>query len=262
MADAHPELIRRLDALGGTIDDRLMRQLNVRVTVGGQSESAVAAAFAKARWGVAAAAVAPGFWQSLWLHTREHLALVLSSLVAAILVAVPLGIAAARRPALGQVILGVTGVLQTIPSLALLVLLIPLFGIGTRPAIVALFLYSLLPIVRNTYTGLRTIAPPLVESAEALGLPPRARLRLVELPLALPSVLAGIKTSAVINVGTATLGALIGAGGYGQPILVGIRRDDPALLLQGAVPAALLALLVQALFDLAERRLVDRQAGA
>src|SRR6185369_3479004 len=173
-------------------------------------------------------------------------------------VAVPLGIVAARRPAWGRVILGVAGVLQTIPSLALLVFMIPLLGIGSAPAIVALFLYSLLPIVRNTHAGLRGVPEPLREVARALGLSPRAALRLVELPLASPAILAGIKTSAVINVGTATLGALIGAGGLGQPILTGIRLDDLGLILQGAVPAALLALLVQALFEAVERVVVPK----
>lgn len=131
-------------------------------------------------------------------------------------------------------------------------------GIGAPPAIVALFLYSLLPIVRNTATGLHEIPPPLRESAEALGLTPFTRLRIIELPMALPTILAGIKTSAVINVGTATLGALIGAGGYGQPILTGIRLDDIGLIMLGAVPAALLALAIQALFEVAERYLVPR----
>ena len=125
-------------------------------------------------------------------------------------------------------------------------------------AIAALFLYSLLPIIRNTHAGLHGIPDTLRESAEALGLPPAARLRRIELPMASPSILAGVKTSAVINIGTATLGALIGAGGYGQPILTGIRLDDTGLILQGAVPAALLALVVQGAFELAERRLVPR----
>ncbi|MBT5047655.1 MAG: ABC transporter permease, partial [Rhodospirillaceae bacterium] len=136
------------------------------------------------------------------------------------------------------------------------VFMIPLLGIGTYPAIAALFLYSLLPIVRNTHSGLTTIPASLRESAMALGMETPARLRLVELPLAAPAILAGIKTAAVINVGTATLGALIGAGGYGQPILTGIRLDDTGLILEGAVPAALLALLVQGGFELAERRFV------
>jgi osmoprotectant transport system permease protein len=155
-------------------------------------------------------------------------------------------------------VLATAGLVQTVPSLALLVLLIPFLGIGTGPALAALFLYSLLPILRSTHAGLASIPAELRESAAALGLPPLAQLRLVELPMASRAILAGVKTSAVINVGTATLGALIGAGGYGQPILTGIRLDDFGLILEGAVPAALLALGVQGLFDLAERALVPR----
>ena len=136
--------------------------------------------------------------------------------------------------------------------------MIPLLGIGSAPAISALFLYSLLPIVRNTYAGLHDIPAPIRESAAALGLPGGARLRLVELPMAARAILAGIKTSAVINVGTATLGALIGAGGYGQPILTGIRLDDTGLILQGALPAAGLAFAMQGVFELLERIIVSR----
>lgn len=190
--------------------------------------------------------------------TTEHLYLVTISLSAAILTSIPLGIVSAKRTTLGQIILAIVGVLQTIPSLALLVFMIPLLGIGGPPAITALFLYSLLPIVRNTYTGLHDIPSHIRESAEALGLPPGARLRLVELPMASRSILAGIKTSAVINVGTATLGALIGAGGYGQLILTGIRLDNISLILQGAVPAAVLALIVQGGFEALERFFVPK----
>ena len=175
------------------------------------------------------------------------------------MVSIPLGIVASRAARLGPIILTVAGVIQTIPSLALLVFMIPWLGIGAKPALVALFLYSLLPIVRNTATGLRDIPASLRESAEALGLPPAARLFRIELPLASRAILAGIKTAAVINVGTATIGALIGAGGFGQPILTGIRRDDVSMILtEGAIPAALLALAVQGAFDLAERFLVPR----
>jgi osmoprotectant transport system permease protein len=143
-------------------------------------------------------------------------------------------------------------------TLALFVFMIPLLGIGGPPAIMALFLYSLLPIVRTTHAGLQGIAGGIRESATALGLPLRARLRYVEIPMAVPSILAGVKTSAVINVGTATLGALIGAGGYGQPILTGIRLDNMALILEGAFPAAVLALAIQGVFELIERLAVPR----
>jgi osmoprotectant transport system permease protein len=169
-----------------------------------------------------------------------------------------LGICAAKYARLGQFVLGATGIIQTIPSLALLVFMIPFLGIGNAPAIAALFLYSLLPIVRNTCIGLHGIPPQLVESAKALGLSPWARLRLIELPLASRSILAGIKISAVLNIGFATLGALIGAGGYGQPILTGIRLDDTSLILQGAIPAAGLALLAQGIFELLERAVVPK----
>jgi len=169
-----------------------------------------------------------------------------------------LGILSAASRHAGQAILGVVSVIQTIPSLALLVFMIPILGIGEAPAIVALFFYSLLPIVRNTYTGLHDISTPLRESAEALGLSPFLRLKLIYLPLASRTIMAGVKTSVVINIGTATLGALIGAGGFGQPILTGIRLDDLGLILEGAVPAALMALLAQGLFELADRWLVPK----
>lgn len=254
-----PSVVEAFRALGGSLDEAGMIALNARAKLDRIPAPEVAAAFLRDRTGTEIETIGTDGWGAgLLRRTGEHLALVGISLLAAILVAVPLGIVAARRARLGQVVLGVTGIIQTIPALALLVVMIPLFGIGTRPAIVALFLYSLLPIVRNTAAGLNGIAPELRESARALGLEPGARLRLVELPLALPSILAGIKTSAVINVGTATLGALIGAGGYGQPILTGIRLDDAGLILQGALPAAGLALVAQGLFEAAERWAVPR----
>jgi osmoprotectant transport system permease protein len=256
LADRAPGVVASLLRLEGRIDEATMAALNARVKHGGETEQQVAAGFLHERLGLAAPVQLPGLWQVLRKRTLEHLGLVSVSLAAAILVAVPLGILAARRPRLAPVLLGLTGVMQTIPSLALLVFLIPFLGIGWPPAVVALFLYSLLPIVRNTHAGLIGIAPPLLESADVIGLAPGARMRLVELPLAAPSILAGIKTAAVINVGTATLAALIGAGGYGQPILTGIRLADNALIMEGAIPAALLALLIQGLFEWAERRLV------
>jgi osmoprotectant transport system permease protein len=246
-----------IERLAGRLDDVGMRRLNAQVKVHEQPESEVAAGFLRTL-GVQAQVHEPTRTERLLQHTLEHLGLTAWSLLAAIAVAVPLGIAAARKRRLAQTILAFTSVLQTIPSLALLVFMIPLFGIGAPPAIAALFLYSLLPIVRNTYSGLIGIDRGLLESAEVLGLPSEARLRLIELPLASRSILAGIKTAAVINVGTATLGALIGAGGYGQPILTGIRLSDEALILEGAIPAAVLALVCQWGFDLAERYVVPR----
>ena len=254
--DLPPAAIAVLNRLAGRVDVARMQAMNAAVTLRGQTEQAVAAGFLAQPGTVPAAA--DGLWSRLARTTIEHLSLVAISLGAAIIVAVPLGIAAFRRPRLGQIILAATGVAQTIPSLALFVFMIPVVGIGGPPALIALFLYSLLPIVRNTYTGLHDIPASLRDSAEALGLPRGTVLRRIELPLAARSILAGIKTAAVINVGTATLGALIGAGGYGQPILTGIRLNDTGLILEGAIPAALLALATQGLFELLERRIVPR----
>lgn len=258
--DLPQEAVAVLQRLENAISAEQMTSLNARAVIGGIAENQVAADFLNEQFdpSQAFAVEQSTVISRLWQHTKEHLFLVVISLFAAILVAIPLGVAAAKVSSVEKLILGTVGVIYTIPSLALLVFMIPLLGIGGPPAMVALFLYSLLPIVRNTHAGLQDIPQSLLESAEALGLPPIARLRKIELPLAARSILAGIQTSAVINVGTATLGALIGAGGYGQPILTGIRLDDTGLILQGAIPAAVLALLVQGLFDLAERLVVAK----
>ena len=192
--------------------------------------------------------------------TLRHLQLAGFSLLLSVLVGIPLGIVASRGGAVGHTILGFAGVVQTIPSLALLALLVPLpfFGISVRTAIAALFLYGLLPIVRNTATGLQDIPRSLRESAVALGLSPMARLWQIYLPMASRSILSGIKTSAVINIGTATLAALIGAGGLGEPILSGLNLNDHVTILEGAIPAAVLALLVQWFFDLLDRVLIPK----
>jgi len=249
-----PAFVAALRRLAGRIDEQAMRAMNAAVKLDGRRDSAVAADFL----GTRVEAGRRGLWQWLRQRSVEHVELVASSLGLALALAIPLGIVAARRRRLGQLVIAATGVLQTVPSLAMFVFMIPLLGIGTWPAVAALFLYSLLPIVRNTHAGLVGIAPELMESAAALGLPRRVRLRRIELPLAMRSILAGIKTAAVINVGTATLAALIGAGGYGQPILTGIRLDSIPLILEGAIPAAVLALLVQGLFELVERWLTPR----
>ncbi|HSN70905.1 MAG TPA: glycine betaine ABC transporter substrate-binding protein [Steroidobacteraceae bacterium] len=248
--------VAALERLEGALDATEMARLNARVKIEREAESDVANAWLADTLAIEARRSAEGPLERISARTLEHLTLVAISLGAAIAIAIPLGILAVLRPAIGRVLLGIAGLLQTIPALALLVFMIPWFGIGAVPAIVALFLYSLLPILRNTHAGLLSIAPDERESAIALGLPTGARLRLIELPLAARSILAGIKTAAVINVGTATLGALIGAGGYGEPILTGIRLDDLGLILEGAVPAALLALAAQGGFELIERRFV------
>ncbi len=222
-----PEAARRaLSKLEGAISAREMIAMNARALIDRVPEAQVASDFLAAKLSIASTTTSRSVAGRIARRTLEHLFLVAVSLAAAVAVAIPLGILAWRRPRLGQGILGVTGAIQTVPSLALLVFMIPLLGIGAGPAIVALFLYSLLPIVRGTHAGIAGIAPELRESGEALGLPPRAVLTRIELPLAAPSILAGIQTAAVIDVGTATLGALIGAGGYGQTILAGIRLAD------------------------------------
>ena len=252
LVERAPGVIAALRKLEGKITDTAMQGMNKRAKIDKVPESLVAADFLATTLNIRTEIKLETGLQRLGRRTLEHLKLVVISMAGAILLAVPLGILAARRPSAGQGILGVVGIVQTIPSLALLVFMIPLLGIGEPAAIVALFLYSLLPIVRNTYTGLHDIAPHMRESADALGLAPGAKLRLIELPMASRAILAGIKTATVINIGTATLGALIGAGGYGQPILTGIRLDDMGLILEGAIPAAALAILIQGLFELAE----------
>ena len=258
-----PKTWARLQTLEGKLTAPQMIALNAQVELQNRTPPAVAAAYlAGSSASSSAAAPRESFWSILfgpdfWPETGQHLFLVFVSLALSVLVAIPLGIWAAHSPRAAQPILSITGLIQTIPSLALLAFLIPLLHqIGPVPAIVALFLYSLLPIVRNTYTGLTDIAPSLRESALALGLPAGARLRLIELPLASRAIFAGIKTAAVINVGTATIAAFIGAGGYGNRISQGLENNNDLLLLSGAIPAAALALLVQYGFDLLDRAVV------
>jgi osmoprotectant transport system permease protein len=253
-----PKLVAAMRQLEGRISQADMIAMNEEAKIDKTPEVQVASDFLSRSLHIAGAPANTLEWHQLLLWTFEHLELVGVSLTAAIVIAIPLGIVAASHPRVGQIILGAVAAIYTIPSLALLVFMIPLLGIGWKPAVTALFLYSLLPIVRNTHAGLKGISPAVRESAAAMGLPPMARLRRVELPLALPSILAGIQTSAVLNVGTATLGALIGAGGYGQPILTGIRLDNTRLILEGAIPAALMALGVQGAFELFGRLVIPR----
>ena len=253
-----PEAIAALQRLQGRIDEAQMQALNARAKLDRIPEARAAADFLHEQFGISAQLQEQNVARAIWARVLEHLILVGTSLMAAIVCAIPLGVLAAKNRRAGQGVLAVVGMIQTLPTLALLVFMIPLFGIGSLPAVVALFLYSLLPIVRNTHAGLSGIPDSLRESARALGLPSGAMLRLIELPLASPLIVAGIKSAAVINVGTATLGALIGAGGLGQPIFTGIRLDDLGLILQGAIPASILALLVQGAFELLERIVVPK----
>ena len=191
-------------------------------------------------------------------RTQEHLVLVSLALLFSIIVGLPLGIIASQNRYLGQAILLLSGLVQTIPSLALLCFLIPLFGIGTGAALVALCLYGLLPVVINTFTGLKSIDPRLLEMSDALGLNRTQSLLRIRIPLASRSILAGIKTSAIVGIGTATLAALIGAGGYGATILSGLATNDNEIIVYGAAPAALMALVTHFVFELIASKLVPK----
>jgi osmoprotectant transport system permease protein len=189
---------------------------------------------------------------------RQHVGLVAISTVVAVLIGLPLGVLIARRPAWQKPILGMTNVVQTVPSLALFGLLIPVLGIGAWTAITALVLYALLPVVRNTYAGIAGVDPAVREAGRGMGMTDGELLRLVELPLAARVILAGVRVAVVVSVGVATIAAAIGAGGLGVYIFRGVATVDGTLILAGALPAALLALLADGLLGLAERRLVWR----
>ncbi|MFI5310386.1 MAG: glycine betaine ABC transporter substrate-binding protein [Gemmatimonadales bacterium] len=276
------DVVSALAALSGRLDDATMRASNRRVEVDGEDVRIVASDLlaslalgpvaagrsAGATGGIAAGravgaevrSASPGFWGYLWSRRGEtatlalrHLLLVVVALAAAVLVALPLGLALERSRRVAEWVIGSLGVLQTIPSIALLAFMIPLLGVGVRPALVALWLYALYPIVRNTYTGVRDADRDAVEASEAMGATPAQRLLWVRLPLAAPVILAGIRTAAVITVGAATLAAFIGARGLGDPIVTGLALADSRLVLSGALPAALLALAVDGALGAIER---------
>jgi osmoprotectant transport system permease protein len=253
--DTDRRAVTAVEKLAGTLDPMRMTRLNAEAER--TKNYALAAGLYFGRKPEQAAGDLAG---KIGRWTWQHLELVGASLLLAILVGIPLGICASRPGPTSDFILGTIGVIQTIPSLALLALLVPIpfFGISPVTAIFALFLYSLLPIVRNTATGLQDIATGVRESAAALGLEPQAQLWKVFLPLASRTILAGVKTSAIINVGTATLAALIGAGGLGEPIISGLNLNDYSTILEGAIPAAVLALLVQCAFGALDRVIVPK----
>ena len=270
-----PRTWEALKHLEGSIDDAAMRRMNAAAELDRKDFATVAASFlaqrpgassmpqnAPAGSGAASAVPASDRWHKIFgpdfaRLTFEHLTLVFLSLAASIVAGIPLGVLAAKRPASEAVILGATGVVQTIPSLALLAVLIPLTGrIGVVPAFIALSLYALLPIVRNTHAALTQVTRGMKDAALSLGMRTGTVLHKIELPLAAPTIMAGIKTSAVINVGTATIAAFIGAGGYGERIVTGLALNDHGMLLAGALPAAALALLIEGGFRVAERWLV------
>ncbi len=249
-----------IDELHGALNNVQMQRLNSQVTFGGVSYQRVAHDLLAQR----------GFtngngtnktrqmWRALRHNTAVHLKLTGIALAGSILFGMLLGIVVYRIRWLSRATVYIAGLLQTIPSIALLGLMIPLLGIGTVPAITALFLYSLLPILRNTVTALAGVDPVIRHVAVAIGLNQVEQLRYVYLPLSLPSILAGVRTAAVISIGTATLAAFIGAGGLGDPIVTGLALNDPGLILQGAIPAAALAIVTELLFEGIERVVVPR----
>lgn len=258
MTERFPRTWARLrELLEGKIDGARMARLNAMADLDGKRVSEVAAGFlgGDARSGVGGRREMLAEISAL---TLDHLVLVLISVGVAVALGIPMGIVAARYRRAGQLELSATAMLQTVPALALLMFMIPLFGIGKGPALVALSLYALLPIARNTYAGLTAIDRTLQEIAGVLRLGPLRRLLRIELPLAAIPIMAGIKTAAVTTVGTATLAAFIGGGGYGALIVRGLALDDTATILAGAAPAALMALAFHALFELLDRVVVPR----
>lgn len=268
-----PDAVAALSELSGLLDEERVREWNRRAESDGDpvadiardalAELGLVVSDAEESVTAAESARSPvvGFATYMWQnrtdilgHARRHIVLVIISLAAAALLAVPAGLMLVRVAGGAEGVIRAIGLVQTIPSLALLAFMIPALGIGVVPAVVALFLYSLFPILRNTYTGVRDANPAAVDAARALGMTPAQLLRHVRLPLAAPVIMAGLRTAAVINVGTATIAAFIGAGGLGDPIVAGLALSDTRMILSGAIPAAALALLVDGALGLAEKR--------
>ncbi len=243
-------------SLAGTIDADRMQAMNSEVVFAKRSFGSVANEFLTGLGMAEVRVESNTLLVELRRNTWQHLKLTVTALIGAVIVGVGLSLAVFRMPLLARAVTYFCGLLQTVPSIALLALLIPVLGIGMAPAVLALFLYSLLPILRNTLTALTTIDPTLARVAVAMGLSRPEQLRHVYLPLSLPSMFAGIRTAAVISIGTATLAAFIGAGGLGDPIVTGLALNDTSLILQGAVPAAMLAVLTELLFEGLERWLI------
>lgn len=273
-AAGRADVVSALTLLSGRFSEETMRSLNRRVEVDGDDVRQVATAALQAAGlhgaspsvGVAAdpgviTQAAPSFGGYVWSRrgtlvrlTLRHLWLVAVALSAAVLVALPLGLALERARRVAGAALGGLGVIQTIPSIALLAFMVPFLGVGVVPALIALWLYALYPIARGTYSGVRAADPAAIEAAEALGMTPRQRLLKVRLPLAAPVIMAGVRTAAVITVGATTLAAFIGAGGLGEPIVTGLALADTRMVLFGAVPAAALAVLVDGVLAIVEKR--------
>ncbi|MBD3336745.1 MAG: ABC transporter permease subunit, partial [Candidatus Eisenbacteria bacterium] len=278
LLDRHPEVAEWLGLLTNAFDAERMRSLNLRLQEHKEEERVVAAdaldslGLRRTAAPPAKTAVGEGLFPYMWDHRREllhrlveHLGMSAMALALGVLLAVPLGLALERRRDVAESTIRVVGTSQTVPSIALLAFMIPLLGVGAMPAVVALWIYSLFPILRNTYTGVRDASPEAVEAAGALGMTKAQILFRVRLPLAAPVLMAGVRTAAVITVGTATLAAFIGAGGLGVPIVAGLQLADTTIILSGALPAAVLALAVDGLLALVEAILrpkgLERQAA-
>lgn len=262
--DLPPAAHEALGDLAGALDEARMQALNARVSIERLPFEQVAAEFLRearllrnpGTQGGASKSSGDSRMGRIFDRLLRHIWLTAAAVLAAALLAIPLGLFAYSRERVARPLLYLAGLLQTIPSIALLAFMIPLFGIGVLPAIVGLLLYAILPILRTTVTALRSVDPQLVEVATGLGLPRAQVLRRIELPLALPGMIAGLRVAVVIAIGTATLAAFIGAGGLGEPIVTGLALNNPVLILEGALPAALLTILADIAFDLLERKLV------
>ena len=274
-AAGRADVVSTLSLLSGRLSEATMRALNRRLEVDGEDVRVVASsALDAAGLGAASSSIATdhgraaaaasnngSFGAYVWSRrstlvqlTLRHLALVAVALLAAVVIALPLGLALERAQRVAGPALGMLGMIQTIPSIALLAFMVPFVGVGVVPALIALFAYALYPIARGTFSGVRDADPAAVEAAEALGMTPRQRLLKVRLPLAAPVIMAGVRTAAVITVGATTLAAFIGAGGLGEPIVTGLALADTRMVLFGAIPAALLAIVVDAALAAVEKR--------
>ncbi len=255
-----PKAKELLDRLAGTLNDSLMQTLNARVIYDKRTFAEVAHEFllSGSLIGAEKKFESSSMYSEILQKTLRHLQITLISLLLAVVIAFPVGVLLSLYPAIARPVLYTSGLMQTIPSIALLAIMIPLFGIGIFPAVAALFLYALLPILRNTASGLFSVDPLIKKVATGMGLTRMQRLRYVDIPLAMPAIFAGIKTAAVINIGTATLAAFIGAGGLGEFIVTGLALNDTSLILQGAIPAALLAIIAEFAFELMEKFLIPK----
>ncbi|MCG8604414.1 ABC transporter permease subunit [bacterium] len=259
-SDLDSEIRAILAELAGKIDAGTMQRLNAEVAIDKKSFAETAYDFLLATGLInpRKAFVSESKWQLLVRRTLTHLMLTTLALLVALSVAIPIGVLIYRKRRFSQPVIYLAGLLQTVPSIALLAFMIPLFGIGVKPAIAALILYAFLPILRNTYVALSSIDPVLKKVSLGIGLTTWQRLRHIEIPLATPTILAGVSTAAVISIGTATLAAFIGAGGLGEPIVTGLALNDPYLIMEGAIPAAILAIVVEFFFEGLQKTLIPR----